>query len=386
MAFSDWLNRVFGHGSGIDKFFTGIDKNLLGGAIGSAKQNAGNIVSGFINGYSQGDLTPAERERMQYQTAERESAQDWTAEREDTQYQRMMADMKAAGINPMMAAGGSPASSSSSGQSAPGSMAPADMSELMNLGMYEKQEKLLDAQIANITQDTKNKSATEKKTLAEILHINEDTSRIKEYEKVLRETSEKLRIENYVSDVLKGVRVEQERMNLTLTDEQIKQVTQLVKESEQRVNLMVEQAESEDVKQALMNVQKTLAGLDVQDKTKYLVYADALYKARSDKEKNEALDAAVRYAYDKQLLTADYAKAILDKAKAEQAISKNVQWSEELVHDLVVNNKRPAKYKGQLSSSEWSQLREGLIDPVFFNSSVYGYSRTENKGSIINRN
>lgn len=383
MAFSDWLNRVFGHGSGVDKFLTGIDKNLLGGAIGSAKQNAGNIVSGFINGYSQGDLTPAERERMQYQTAEREAAQQWTAEREDTQYQRMMSDMKAAGINPMMAAGGSPASSSSSGQSAPGSMAPADMSELMNLGMYEKQEKLLDAQIANITQDTKNKSATEKKTLAEILHINEDTSRIKEYEKVLRETSEKLRIENYVSDVLKGVRVEQERMNLTLTDEQIKQVTQLVKESEQRVTLMIEQAESEDVKQALMNVQKTLAGLDVKDKTKYLVFADALYKARSEKERFDAQEAALRYAYDSKLLTDDYAKAIVERAKAEGAIQKNFAWSEQLVRDMVESRSRPNKYKGQISSEEWRVLRNGLMTPIYFN---FNGPNNANKAAITNRN
>lgn len=48
-----------------------------------------------------------------------DKAREWTAGREDTQYQRLFADMRAAGINPMAFAslGGNPISSSSSGAS-----------------------------------------------------------------------------------------------------------------------------------------------------------------------------------------------------------------------------------------------------------------------------
>lgn len=48
-----------------------------------------------------------------------QTARNWTAYREDTQYQRLVKDLKAAGINPyaLMTSGGSPVSSASSGNS-----------------------------------------------------------------------------------------------------------------------------------------------------------------------------------------------------------------------------------------------------------------------------
>lgn len=54
-----------------------------------------------------------------------DKANAWTAQREDTQYQRLVADLKAAGINPyvLLQSGGSPVSSSSATYSSSGSYA-----------------------------------------------------------------------------------------------------------------------------------------------------------------------------------------------------------------------------------------------------------------------
>lgn len=73
-----------------------------------------------------GDPTALDR-LLDYFMSEQSSqnARDWTAQREDTQYQRLVKDMKAAGLNPYAFAtmGASPISSSSSGHTYSGQFA-----------------------------------------------------------------------------------------------------------------------------------------------------------------------------------------------------------------------------------------------------------------------
>lgn len=94
-------------------------------------------------------LTGAEREANAFTAAEAQKQRDWESEMSNTSYQRQVADMRAAGVNPAMAMSGSAGASTPSGASA-ASVAPSgaglSMSDLMQLLMAPLQAKLMKSQ------------------------------------------------------------------------------------------------------------------------------------------------------------------------------------------------------------------------------------------------
>lgn len=110
---------------------------------------------------AQRDFAAEQNERsMAFNAAEAQKARDFNAQQDNTLYQRRVADMRAAGVNPALAVSGvgsalgspGPASSSpASGSSASGaaSLLPQSMSDLMQLSLLQKQAALLDSQISN---------------------------------------------------------------------------------------------------------------------------------------------------------------------------------------------------------------------------------------------
>lgn len=150
-----YANPFGGVNFGIDAIQGKLGKNLslIADGLTDAVDNA-------IKRETGSGLTDAEREANEFTHNERLEAQDWTAHREDTYYQRTMADMKAAGINPMMAAGGSAGTSPSSGGQ---SVSPSNgsLSNLMELAMLGPQINLMKSQA-----NANNASADEKRERA----------------------------------------------------------------------------------------------------------------------------------------------------------------------------------------------------------------------------
>lgn len=72
--------------------------------------------------YKNGDVSAGEKLFNYYATKDSEkTARDWTASREDTAYQRLIADLKEAGISPYVLSGATPAVSNSTGATYSGS-------------------------------------------------------------------------------------------------------------------------------------------------------------------------------------------------------------------------------------------------------------------------
>lgn len=132
--FVTWLSGLFtGNKNGI-KSLTG---NLL----------SGNTANSLVNKVTGAGLTGAEQEANQFTAEQAQINRDWQEQMDSTKYQRTVADMMAAGINPALAMSngvGSAPSGSSGSSVAPG--AGISLSDLFQFALLNPQRELIKAQ------------------------------------------------------------------------------------------------------------------------------------------------------------------------------------------------------------------------------------------------
>lgn len=124
----------------------------------------------LTNQITREDLTGAEKAANQFNAAEAEKQRAWETEMQNTAYQRQVADMQKAGINPALAmSNGQPATpSGASAQSVSPSGASMNMSDLMQALLLPMNRNILKAQAKNIQADTDKKIAETKETEGKI--------------------------------------------------------------------------------------------------------------------------------------------------------------------------------------------------------------------------
>lgn len=138
VRFLGWINNAFNPNH--DWFDYSSMDSKMATSFGSIK-----------NQLTQEGLTGAQRQANAFSANEAQKQRDWEEQMSNTAYQRQVADMRAAGVNPAMAMNGSGGASTPS-SAAPSSVSPASgisFSDLMSLVMMPLQKKLLKAQAQN---------------------------------------------------------------------------------------------------------------------------------------------------------------------------------------------------------------------------------------------
>lgn len=130
-----------------DDFTQGWENKPFLGWIKRLFSNSGSYVESFLDRSTGAHLTGAENEANAFTAQQAQINRDWQVEMDNTKYQRAVADMQAAGVNPALAMSngvGSAPSGNAGASVAPGA---GSLSDLIQLSLLKKQRGLLDAQI-----------------------------------------------------------------------------------------------------------------------------------------------------------------------------------------------------------------------------------------------
>lgn len=237
-------------------------------------------------------LTGAEIQANQFNAEQAQLAYERELSADSTKYQRSVADMKAAGLNPMLAAGSTGGSVNSSAASSVSPGAP-NLSALFDMAMASEQLKiqrdLADAEIKNKDADT-NKKRSET--------LGQD-------------------IQNEVNAATKQAKAEAAFLDNQLNRVRVAEVKKKLDEIDANITHLRAQAKSEEEHQSLMAAQRMLAEANAYQIVEMLPYQKMVASAKSEADRQAALLSAAHTAYQNSLLTDGYIDAFIRSAQAD---------------------------------------------------------------------
>lgn len=299
----------------------------------------GGLLDSLISRITAAHLTGAEKEANKFSAEQAELAFNRELEASNTAKQRQVADLQAAGINPMMAVSqGVSLPSATAATSVSPSAAGFNMSDILDI---VRMKELLPLEKESIKANTE-------KTLSD---------------------AEKNRSEKEGIDILNNYRAESEELRLrgervsqSLDKAKRAQVYQSIREMAADITLKTRQAESEEERKALYEAEKLLKTAQASQIVALLPFEIEYKKAATAAQRQAAALSATNAAYQNRLIDDGYIEAFVANAYKDGAL-KGIQVSDaQIKHDVLAI--KSAFRTGNLPENMQSNVNQVVLDYV----------------------
>ncbi len=245
------------------------------------------------------------REQNIFNKYEAQRAREWNQQMDSTKYQRTVADMQSAGINPALAMQGgvtTQATSNAQAQASNPTTPQLDLSQVAQLAMQSKQLKIQE-KIADADVRLKNAEAENKET------------------------------ENKYADEYNQLKNEGQKMVNQVNESQVKQINANLEKINAEVDKLKKEAATEEERRLLTISERTLKEsmsklTDEQRKqiVALLPYQQKLMSAQTENQKAQASFALIQAAYQQGLIDNDYIDAIVRETnnKADESEARKI--------------------------------------------------------------
>ncbi len=218
-----------------------------------------------------------------------QKAREWNEEMDSTKYQRTVADMKAAGVNPALAMDGGVTTQAGSNATAQGATpAYMNLSSMANMVQAFSQARLNNEEANRIKTDTDLKKA-------QIAYYGAFTTKI---------TAETIgiSINNQYLDTYNQLRNEGMEKANQLTDASINEVNQNIEKMKAEIDLAIKQAKTEEERVRLMITQEALNKANADQINRLTPYLEKYYSAQTEQAQASAKLMLVQAAYQQGLI------------------------------------------------------------------------------------
>lgn len=279
-------------------------------AIGAFISAVASLASRAMN---QNESDRVRREQNIFNKYEAQRAREWNQQMDSTKYQRTVADMQAAGVNPALAMqGGVTTQASSNATASAANVGPAqiDLSQVAQLAMQSQALKIQD-KLAN----------------AEIRLKNADAD--------LKEKDAKVR-DDYNNLMMEGMKISN-----NLNESQIGQIRANIGKIGEEVELLKKQAATEEERKYLTMAETSLrramenkTDQEIKNMVAILPFQKALMSAQTEQAKANAAAQLVHAAYEQGLIDYGYIGELVQSVYSDRTLKDSEKKAKDIENSL----------------------------------------------------